>query len=167
MAFLTWMVVFVLLYMARQPAHQAVKAACRVVSNALRLTARSVLRAEARLSQRNREVLLAAGAEEIEKEVAREFHRVEAMVQRDLQGYPAFHRKMSDLITRIDEDYRQSTEVAPSPPAWTRRWSGGQDSRDRGRHGPRILAEIHRPWAGSTRPPWTSTARRAPSATPC
>jgi hypothetical protein len=74
--------------------------------------------AENRLRQRNREVLLATGAVEIEKGLEREFQRVDAVVKRDLQTYPAFHRSMSDLITRIDEDYRQSTEVPPSPPAW-------------------------------------------------
>ena len=56
----------------------------------------------------------------VEKEIEREFHRVDAVVKRDLQSYPAFHRCMSDLITRIDEDYTRSTEVPPSPPAWTR-----------------------------------------------
>jgi hypothetical protein len=76
------------------------------------------LLAEKRLEHRNKEVLLAAGRESIEKEIEREFHRVNSVVQRDLQGYPALHRSMSDLITRIDEDYRESTESPPSPPGW-------------------------------------------------
>jgi hypothetical protein len=108
----------ILLYMARQQAHRGIGGVCRVAANALRLAARSVMLAEAKLRQRNREVLLAAGMQEVEKELEREFHRVEASVKRDLQTYPNFHRSMADLVTRIDEDYRQSTEVPPSPPAW-------------------------------------------------
>ena len=80
--------------------------------------ARSVLGAEQRLRHRNREVLLAAGMVEVEKEIEREFLRVEAVVKQDLQTYPAFHRSMSDLLVKIDEDYSQSTEVPPSPPTW-------------------------------------------------
>lgn len=108
----------VLLYMARHQSHQAIKGVCRVVANGLRLAARAVMLAEGKLRRRNREVLLAAGMIEVEKELEREFHRVEASVRRDLQTYPTFHRSMADLVTRIDEDYRQSTEVPPSPPTW-------------------------------------------------
>ncbi len=108
----------VLLYLARHQAHHMVRSFSRIASQALRLAARSLLLAESKLQRRNREVLLAAGAGEIEKELEREFQRVDAVVKRDLQSYPAFHRNMSDLITRIDEDYRQSTEAPPSPPAW-------------------------------------------------
>jgi len=108
----------ILLYMARLQAHQGIGGLCRVIANALRLAARSVMLAEAKLRQRNREVLLAAGIQEVEKELEREFHRVAASVKRDLQSYPAFNRSMADLVTRIDEDYRQSTEVPPAPPAW-------------------------------------------------
>ncbi len=108
----------VLLYLARQQMHRMIKAFTRVTSQALRLASRSLLLAERQLKQRNREVLLASGAMDVEKELEREFHRVDAVVKRDLQTYPAFHRSMSDLITRIDEDYRKSTDVPPSPPAW-------------------------------------------------
>ncbi len=119
---ITWPVLIflllVLLYLARHQMHRLIKSFTRITSQALRLASKSLMIAERRLKQRNREVLLASGAMEVEKEIEREFHRVDAVVKRDLQSYPAFHRSMSDLITRIDEDYRKSTEVPPSPPAW-------------------------------------------------
>ncbi|HAG50845.1 MAG TPA: hypothetical protein DCL42_05855, partial [Deltaproteobacteria bacterium] len=31
---------------------------------------------------------------------------------------PTLQHKLKDHITRIDEDYTESTEVPPSPPAW-------------------------------------------------
>jgi hypothetical protein len=118
----TWpvliLLLLVLLYLARQQMHRLIKSFTRVASQAMRMASKSLLYAEQRLKQRNREVLLASGSLEVEKELEREFHRVDAVVKRDLQTYPAFHRSMSDLITRIDEDYRKSTEVPPSPPAW-------------------------------------------------
>jgi len=86
--------------------------------NALRIAARSVQLAVSRLETRNKEVLLAAGREAKEKLIEREFDRVNSVVKRDLQGYPALHRNLADLVTKIDEDYRESTEVPPSPPAW-------------------------------------------------
>jgi len=108
----------VLLYLARKQAHLAIKSFCRVFYNGLRMASRSLRIAETRLRERNREVLLAAGREQVEKELQREFLRIEATVRSDLQSYPALHRNMSDLITRIDEDYRQSTDAPPSPPEW-------------------------------------------------
>ena len=76
--------------------------------------------AERKLEGRNREVLLAAGREAAERMIEREFDRVEATVQKDLAGYPALQRKLSEEITRIDEDYERSAEVPPEPPGWTK-----------------------------------------------
>ncbi len=145
-----WIVVAVcLLYVARKQAHQAIRGLSRVLSNAMRMAARSLRVAEQKVRQRNKEVLLAAGMEEVEKEVEREFHRVEAVVRRDLQSYPAFHRNMSELITRIDEDYRQATEVPPSPPEWLSAVEAVAKipAKDEGTVG-KILKDIHKTLGG-------------------
>ena len=109
-----------LLYLARFPAHRAILALSRVLHNGLRLSARSVLLAEKRLNQRNREVLLASGREAAEHIIEREFERIDATIRRDLAEYPALQRQLSEEITAIDEDYQQSTEVPPSPPGWVK-----------------------------------------------
>ncbi|HXH65233.1 MAG TPA: hypothetical protein VNH42_06990, partial [Mariprofundaceae bacterium] len=75
-------------------------------------------KAEARLSMRNREVLLAAGREAAERIVEREFDRVGAAVNRSLAEYPALKREASEEITKIEEEHQQSSEVPPTPPAW-------------------------------------------------
>lgn len=108
----------ILLYVGRKQAHAAVKAASRAIADALRLASRSIRHAEERMQQRNREVLLASGAEAAEKELEREFQRVEAAVQRDLQNYPALHRTMADLVVQLDEDYQKSSDAPPTPPEW-------------------------------------------------
>ena len=111
-------VVSTLLYFARLPAQKYILAFSKVMHNALRLAANSVKTAEQRLQARNREVLLEAGREATERLIEREFERVENTVTHDLAQYPALQRKLSEKITRIDEDYQQSTEVPPDPPDW-------------------------------------------------
>ena len=110
--------VLLVMYFARTPAHFSISAFCRVFRNAMRLTARSVMDGEKRLANRNREVLLAQGREAVERVIEREFDRVDATIRRDLSEYPALHRQLSEEVTLIDEDYKQSMEVPPSPPGW-------------------------------------------------
>jgi len=107
-----------LLYLARLPAKKYILAFSEVLHNALRLAASSVNSADSRLQARNREVLLEAGREASERLIEREFQRVEDSVNNDLAQYPALQRKLSERITSIDEDYKQSTEVPPDPPKW-------------------------------------------------
>lgn len=115
---ITILAVIILLYFAREPAHSSIRSFCRVIRNGLRLAAFSVLRAEKQLIARNKEVLLAEGLLNIERDIEREFQRVDKVVERDMQGYPSLHRKLSEEITRIDQDYTESTEVPPTPPVW-------------------------------------------------
>ncbi|HKJ74247.1 MAG TPA: hypothetical protein VKA19_09045 [Alphaproteobacteria bacterium] len=114
-----WVIIIVVsLYLARSPAHRAILSMSKVLHRGFRIAAHSTRLAEQKLNQRNREVLLAAGREASERIVEREFDRVDATVCRDLAEYPALQRQLSEQITSIDEDYKQSTEVPPSPPGW-------------------------------------------------
>ena len=119
LSILIWFVVAIaMLYLARYPAHRAIKSLSRVIHTGMRLASRSVLLAEERLVHRNKEVLLAAGRESLERVIDREFQRVDAVVKRDLSGYPALQHTLAEQITRIDEDYRESAELPPPPPTW-------------------------------------------------
>jgi hypothetical protein len=109
-----------LLYLGRSAAHRAIRAFGSALKNALGSVSTAVMSAHGRLVARNREVLLEMGRESTERVIEREFQRVHQTVARDLSGYPALHRRLADQITRIDEDYREATEVPPSPPEWTR-----------------------------------------------
>ncbi len=108
------------LYAARAPVHALLRSACRAIANPLRMGARWLGGAGLRLQNRNREVLLAHGSHEVKLTIEREFERVTALVQRDLEGYPALQRKLMDEITRIEEDYKKSGEVPPPPPEWVK-----------------------------------------------
>ena len=106
------------LYFARKPFHRAVNSLTKIIHNAMRLTATSILLLEKKLSRRNHEVLMAAGLEKSERLVEREFHRISAAVVRDLAGYPHLQRRLLELTTRLDEDYGSSADVPPSLPNW-------------------------------------------------
>ncbi len=112
------LIVIPMLYAGRKPAHALVRTLMRAVSQPLRLGARWLFASAQELRQRNKVVLLAHGREEVGQLIEREFERVAVLVRRDLQGYPALQRKLSDEITRIEEDYRKCGEVPPPPPDW-------------------------------------------------
>lgn len=116
---LVWFLLLtVLLYIARQPAHRLLVSLSRSLRNALRLSARSVAQAERRLAERNREVLLEQGREAAERQIEREFQRVEQAVNDELAQCPALQRELRERITAIEEDYKKSIDVPPEPPLW-------------------------------------------------
>src|SRR5580658_1168366 len=131
------------LYLARDTAHQAIRAAAGALSRGLRVAAHSVIRAQQRLSARNREVLLAAGREAKERVVEREFARVADTVRKDLAGYPDMHRRLSEAIQRIEEDQEKAAEVPPEAPGWAQavKVVANLDARNAGAE---ILSDIHK-----------------------
>jgi hypothetical protein len=110
----------VLLYLGRYPAHGSIRALFRGLREGFLAADRLLMGAQEKLVRRNTEVLLSSGREVAERGIEREFHRVLTVVERDLAGYPALHRKLADQIHEIDEDYRRATDVPPPPPEWTK-----------------------------------------------
>ncbi|KUJ82537.1 hypothetical protein AWR36_012160 [Microbulbifer flavimaris] len=106
------------LFVARGPVHQGVLALSRFIHQVLRLAASAVSSAEKRLQRRNTEVLLARSGQSLERQIDREFTRVESTVKRELSRYPTLHRRLCEQLTAIDEDYVRSAEVPPEPTNW-------------------------------------------------
>lgn len=139
-----WLVILVILmWLARTPAHKAIISFSRIVRNAMRMAAKSVVIAEKHLKERNREVLLAQGLEITERYIEREFQRVENVVTRDLSAYPSLHRELVDQITRIDEDYQKSSEVPPEPQNYTEAIEAVSNIQGNESMVSKILGEIH------------------------
>jgi hypothetical protein len=141
-----WLLVaMVLLYLARRPAHDAIRATGRGVQNGLRLCARSVMIAERGLDRRNREVLFTGGALAAEHDLEREFERIGKTVERDVAALPGLQRQLAEQISALDEDYRQSSEVPPPPPGWVKAVTAVAELEGKG-EAPvaQILGEIHR-----------------------
>jgi len=118
---LIWFVVLtIIFYIARNHAHKGIISFSGAIHNGFRLSARSVKLLRNILVLRNREVLLAQGREATERMIEREFERIDATVRKDLAEYPALHRHLNEEVTAIDESFKESTEVPPSPPAWVK-----------------------------------------------
>jgi len=114
-----WVVLLlVVLYIARRPAHKLLKALGRTVYRGLRFAARALLGVSERLAQRNREVMLMQAREHQVQRLQREFERVANYVNRDLSAYPALNRQLSSVGAKVEEDFQKSGEVPPVPPPW-------------------------------------------------
>ena len=107
-----------LIYLAREPMHKLIESLSATAKQAFQQAADAVGGSSQKLEERNKEVLIAAGQEASERLIEREFSRIDAIVRRDLAEYPTLHRKISDVVTRIDEDYKSSSEVPPEAPGW-------------------------------------------------
>jgi hypothetical protein len=106
------------LYMMRSSMHYVITQFMGMIYSMFRIASRSLGDGARNLKERNRDVLLQLGKEEVEGKIEREFFRVNEMVERDLGKYPALQRLMSDQISHIDEDYKMSGQVSPPPPEW-------------------------------------------------
>ncbi len=106
--------------MARTPAHEAIESASKILYHAFRLFSSSVLLAEKRLKDRNKEVLLSSGKIATERIIEREFERIDDFVKQDLSHFPTLQREITDKVVKLDEDYQRSTEIPPAPPGWTK-----------------------------------------------
>jgi hypothetical protein len=106
------------LYAARRPMHELIRSLGQALGAPLRIGSRWLFAAAEEMRQRNKAVLIAHGRQEVGSRVEREFERLAALVERDLQGYAVLQRKLLDEITRIEEDYKKCGEVPPPPPDW-------------------------------------------------
>lgn len=108
----------VLLYLARRPAHDALRIASRALARWLRTAARALdgLRGRALAQQR---VLHAAMALDLaERRIERTTRRFAHAIERDLGAFPQLQRRLTDQIERIDRDYHDSADTPPVPPQW-------------------------------------------------
>ena len=106
------------LYMMRPSIHYVITQLMGMIYSMFRIASRSLGQGAKKLKERNRDVLLQLGKEEVEGKIEREFFRVNTMLERDLGKYPALQRLMSDQIAHIDDDYKKSGQVLPPPPEW-------------------------------------------------
>jgi hypothetical protein len=144
---LLWLTVLVTtLYFARPTAHKAIQAAAAALHRSLRIASKAVMRAEANLAERNRQVLLAAGREAKERIIEREFDRVNESVRKELANFSSLHRSLSESVNSIEQDHQGSVDVPPDPPGWVKAVQAvaAIDARD-GRVGVgNVLSDIHK-----------------------
>lgn len=119
MSIAIWLIfIITIFYFAKSPMHLAIRALCTVLHDGLLQMSKSVIAVSKILKKRNREVLLSAGMATVEKQIEHEFYRVNTTVERDLSGFPVLKRQLLEQISKIDEDYHQSSNIPPNPPEW-------------------------------------------------
>jgi len=59
------------------------------------------------------------GKGDLEAKIGREFHRIEGAFAKELARYPDMHRKIDDLVTKVDADFQECASAAPSAPGWS------------------------------------------------
>jgi hypothetical protein len=144
---LLWIVLIVTaLFFARPAAHKLILATGNGLHRMFRVASLSVISAERRLNERNREVLLAAGREAKERIIDREFDRINVTVRKDLGNFSALHRNLSESINRIEDDHSAAVEVPPDPPGWVKAVQAvaAMDSKDNRMGVGDVLGDIHK-----------------------
>lgn len=116
--FIWFVAIILVMYCGRQQAHQVLRSTGSLLYGVLRAFSRAIGTMEQRLVERNREILLASGTEDLERSIEREFTRVNKAISQDLGNYPALHRQISDVIDTIEQDFIKTTDSPPLPPAW-------------------------------------------------
>ena len=118
----TFLVLFLgsvfVLYLARSSAHKAIKGIFHILTSSTRLAASALESTRKSMHQRNRDVLLGQGAEQISRDLNKEFFEISRFVQRDLGGYPQLQRNIQEKVAKIEDDYEKSGMVPVALPEW-------------------------------------------------
>ena len=71
------------------------------------------------LQKRSRAAMLAAGGLELQGKLEKDFHRIETGFSERLGQYSILHRKLDELVQRLEQDYQDSGISPPEVPGWT------------------------------------------------
>ena len=140
-----WIFSQVFLYAARSQMHRAFASLGLVAGGLLRVAARWCKAVSVQLSQRDREMVVDAGRGDAEARIAREFRRIEGGFVKELAHYPEVQRKLGDLTSRLEGDYKECGMTAPSAPGWSEATAAVAKMASTGdRVVQKLLEEIHR-----------------------
>jgi hypothetical protein len=117
--FALWVLSQIFLYAARVPMHRALRELGRLLGGAFRVCARWCRGLAAVASKRDHEMIVEMGKGDTEAKIGREFHRIEGAFAKELARYPDLHRKLDDVVTKIDADFQECATAAPAAPGWT------------------------------------------------
>ncbi|HEX5635842.1 MAG TPA: hypothetical protein VFY78_02045, partial [Gammaproteobacteria bacterium] len=107
-----------ILYVARLPAQRLISIVFGGCNRLLRLLVKFLLGVNARLRQRNREVLLTRGREIYQYKLEKGFVRIADQLADDLSAWPSLLREMREQIARMDGEVTSASEQPPQPPEW-------------------------------------------------
>ena len=112
------LIALIVLYLARRPFHQVIKAISRLIYNSMRLSATALKMGSHQLETLNREVLFAEGIKQAERQAERELDRISETVQRKLSAYPKLERQIMESLSTMKDDFQKSAEIPQDLPNW-------------------------------------------------
>src|SRR5260221_7734180 len=146
-----WILSQVFFYAARAPMHKALHSVARLLGGMFRIVARWCRSMAAGVVKRDREMVLEMGKGDLDAKIGREFHRIENAFGKELSRYPELHRKIDDVVTKVDQDFQESASTAPAAPGWSEAvvavargppaGVGGVRNLSRGTHKSAVVAE--------------------------
>lgn len=106
------------LFMARTPIHKAFESLSDGTAGGLKQVSDWAKQLAAKMTERNRKVLLESGIAEAERKLHEEFIRVEVSYSKHLADFPALQRRLDDNISKIETDFKECGQATPSAPDW-------------------------------------------------
>jgi hypothetical protein len=114
-----WAISSVLLWAARDAMRELFERLGKGLEEALGAVGRWCKDSAAALQKRSRSALLAAGGLELQGKLEKDFHRIETGFSERLGQYSILHRKLDELVQRLEQDYQESGISPPDVPGWT------------------------------------------------
>jgi hypothetical protein len=111
---------WLVLYLGRPNFHKGVRALSRLARHPLRLVARFLGAGAADIHRRNRALLQAQARADAALKVEREWARLDEIVRRDVQGFPALREALMHQVEQWEAEFQRSGEIPQPSPEWTR-----------------------------------------------
>ena len=119
LSLILWVLIaLAVLYIARRPFHQVIKAISQLIYNSMRLSATALKMGCHQMETLNREVLFADGSKQAERQAERELDRISETVQRKLSAYPKLERQIMEHLSTMKDDFQKSAEIPQDLPNW-------------------------------------------------
>jgi len=114
-----WAISSVALWAAREAMRELFERLGKSLEEALEAAGSRCKASAATLQKRSRAALLAAGGLELQGKLEKDFHRIETGFSERLGQYSVLHRKLDELVQRLEQDYQESGISPPEVPGWT------------------------------------------------
>lgn len=114
-----WLISSIALWAARDAMRELFERLGKGLDEALGAAGRWCKDSAATLQRRSRAALLAAGGLELQGKLEKDFHRIETGFSERLGQYSILHRKLDELVQRLEQDYQESGISPPDVPGWT------------------------------------------------
>src|SRR3990172_5843941 len=113
-----WAISSVALWAAREAMRELFERLGKSLEEALEAAGSRCKASAATLQKRSRAALLAAGGLELQGKLEKDFHRIETGFSERLGHYSGLHRRLDDLLQRLEADYQASGHSPPEVPGW-------------------------------------------------